>query len=1023
MTLNNQKPFYRKGWFKKTLITLASLIIFIALIILVTVYFIFTPARITPLVLNQANQFVKGDIRCESIELTFFSTFPQFGLQLNNGSVTVSSDSVPVASDSLLSFNKALVTVNPMAYLSDQTIDIRKVSLDEVHIYAYIDSIGTPNWERLLPETVPADTVAQDTVQTEFPRLEIGKIAVNRANLTFDDRMNGVFGNLSDFNLGLTGSLSKKVQNIDLHLDTRNILLWQRGDLLVRKLALELDTRLRANQETHTYTIDKGVIGINGIRLGIAGDIQGDTINKQLNLNIGFGLEIPNLAHVLQLIPTSLVKEAKDVQASGLVRLEGSLKGNYGKEQLPVISLNAQIEKGKVHYQGMPYGVDALDMRLKSTIDPANPKESNLVLEKFTFKGASSELEVTGRIEQPLTDPRIQTRLKGKVNFTELASTFPLQDSVRIEGVMSTDLQAQIRVADVQNSNWGKLNLQGSLKLEDLLLHVPADSLYARIREAGLAFGTNLEDKNILQGTTLLNGIVGFDGLRATLKNNRLEMDKTAVHLKSSPLKDTTSIVSMDVNAGFSHLYIQAADTLILNAGTTKVKLGIAPSRENPRKALLRSNLSFDSLAIAAGANKASLKQAGFELKSKQNATNTRHWITTGTLGFNELHAFTPAFPLPMYMPGTQITLEEDRFLLNKAAIQIGHSDMTLTGRLENLANAFFHKGTLHGNLGVSSRYINCNELIRALERPENGQQRPTETADSMPVSTEHVPADSSSTGVFVVPDRIDFTLTTDIDKVLFGKMEIEHILGDMTIRNQCIELSDLQLHTMAADMVTTMVYKADNTEQAYSGFDLNMKDIQVGKLVEFIPALDSLVPMLRSLDGTVNFHVAAETHLDKDLMPVIPSIQAAARVRGDSLVLMDGETFSEISKMLRFKNKERNVIDSVSVDMVIRNGQIDIYPFLIGMDRYLAAVGGKHNMDMSFDYHVSLLDSPIPFKVGVDIKGNMDDFKFKITKPRYKDLKKSTRTSPVDSTGVSVKARIREALRKKYETEIRDNN
>ncbi len=44
----------------------------------------------------------------------------------------------------------------------------------------------------------------------------------------------------------------------------------------------------------------------------------------------------------------------------------------------------------------------------------------------------------------------------------------------------------------------------------------------------------------------------------------------------------------------------------------------------------------------------------------------------------------------------------------------------------------------------------------------------------------------------------------------------------------------------------------------------------------------------------------------------------------------MDGETFAEISKMLMFKNKERNLIDSVSVDFGFRTGYRGI-PFLVG--------------------------------------------------------------------------------------------
>ena len=39
----------------------------------------------------------------------------------------------------------------------------------------------------------------------------------------------------------------------------------------------------------------------------------------------------------------------------------------------------------------------------------------------------------------------------------------------------------------------------------------------------------------------------------------------------------------------------------------------------------------------------------------------------------------------------------------------------------------------------------------------------------------------------------------------------------------------------------------------------------------------------------------------------------------------------------------------------------------------------------MSFDYHISVLKSPIPFRLGVNIFGTLDKFKFRIGRARYK--------------------------------------
>ena len=44
---------------------------------------------------------------------------------------------------------------------------------------------------------------------------------------------------------------------------------------------------------------------------------------------------------------------------------------------------------------------------------------------------------------------------------------------------------------------------------------------------------------------------------------------------------------------------------------------------------------------------------------------------------------------------------------------------------------------------------------------------------------------------------------------MLYGKLELDSIHGKVVMQNQCIELSDLSMRSMAADVKTTMLYKA----------------------------------------------------------------------------------------------------------------------------------------------------------------------------------------------------------------------
>ena len=241
-------------------------------------------------------------------------------------------------------------------------------------------------------------------------------------------------------------------------------------------------------------------------------------------------------------------------------------------------------------------------------------------------------------------------------------------------------------------------------------------------------------------------------------------------------------------------------------------------------------------------------------------------------------------------------------------------------------------------------------------------------------------------------------------------------MVGEIVLRDQSINLSKLNIQSNMGNGNLTMVYRAKNGQEATAGLDLDMEDVKVEKLIALFPSIDTLVPMLRSFEGVLDCQVTATCKMDSTMSLIMPSINSSCYLHGDNMVLLDGETFTEISKTLMFKNKKRNMIDSISVDLAIKDNKIEVFPFLVEMDRYKVAVGGTHNLDMTFNYHLSVLKSPVPFKLGIDITGNLDDFKYKITKCKYKDIFKPAKQAELDSTRKNLRKDIRDAVRKQIE-------
>ena len=83
-------------------------------------------------------------------------------------------------------------------------------------------------------------------------------------------------------------------------------------------------------------------------------------------------------------------------------------------------------------------------------------------------------------------------------------------------------------------------------------------------------------------------------------------------------------------------------------------------------------------------------------------------------------------------------------------------------------------------------------------------------------------------------------------------------------------------------------------------------------------------------------------------------------------------------------------------------------------MDKYKAVVAGRHNLDMSFNYHISLIDSPLPIKLGVDIGGTMDDLKIRPAKCRYAETFRPAAKGVVKDRQLEFRRMIRETFVKK---------
>lgn len=378
-----------------------------------------------------------------------------------------------------------------------------------------------------------------------------------------------------------------------------------------------------------------------------------------------------------------------------------------------------------------------------------------------------------------------------------------------------------------------------------------------------------------------------------------------------------------------------------------------------------------------------------------------------GSLFSRRLRVKDADFPLRVGVSRLDLELNDDTIRLNKVRPRMGRSSVTLSGEITNFRRFLLRGKTLSGQLNLKSRRIDLNQIMRAFyeynmkqaqkqalalnqdEMAAAMQQNSLDVAMAFDDDSDDLELASDSVdlmGLIVLPPNLDLKFNADVDTVFFSQMQLRQVNGDVSIKDSKLRIKELSTSTQVGKANMSVMYECAVADSAKTTMALDMDSILIGDLVTYMPELDSLLPMLRSFEGRVECDASAELTLDDHTNVVLPSVNAALRVRGDSLKLLDGETFSTIAKYLGFSKKTENRIDSISVELTVKNNEVLIYPFMVGMDRYRLGVGGKQNLDLSFNYHIVVLRPAILSVAGLDIYGkDFDHIKFKLTSPKFK--------------------------------------
>lgn len=519
--------------------------------------------------INALNQQLDARVDVNGpIDLSFYSTFPNINLQLNN---VVIEDKLRV-NDTLASVGTIGLVLNPWKiFKKDYTIQAINVQNGYLHIF--IDEKGFNNFEILKTKE---DTATQSNI------LQLERIVLDNVEIYFQDLQNKVKLKAHTSTSTIAGLFDEKDFELTIKTELYN------EELYIDKTSLLAKKNISGNLKLF-YQSENSCIQFNNNEIFVennAFNINGEICNKTQEINLIAKAEGKQLKNVLSLIPKDWF-EVPQIKGDGNYKITAEVNGKFDN---PKINLDFNLSNGNVY-------VEEQDLQLNNLSANGNynnitNKSGALNLENFSFETGSSKLNGSLQIAD-LEKINIISKVNGVLNKDLLIKYIP-EDFTLTNGAIEIKQVALNLSQNLEDKLWKLNKIEGEIELLEL---------------KGLLKNLNLD-------YTCSGKLIGQDNylsaldLQANLGKNQLNFDGELKNLLELILnKDNKKALDLGIIGRLESDYFNLNDFILESKSSDKNELKsvtlppINGSLNVQFKHFIYQKLEIKNLAVKASAN------------------------------------------------------------------------------------------------------------------------------------------------------------------------------------------------------------------------------------------------------------------------------------------------------------------------------------------------------------------------------------------------------------------------------------
>lgn len=933
--------------------------------------------------------------------------------------------------DTLARIGHFTASVNILKILGGR-LRLSDASASGVTLFAHKYDSTSANW-KLLTKDTPEDTTK---TPEDLPWISVGELVLDGdPTLYYTSAGDAVEARLSFRRFILKGAAKLefdsgdfKVRGLDMSMDSLVLACSLPEDSINASIdLLSLKSRGRNVFDTRLEAYARagiGGIGTFDVPVSLAGPLSCDNKKGMMTLSTeGFGgslayipvfldgsacfchdgtqvdmnmkVEDCDLAVVLDKYVSLLARSVSDISTDAHLFLDVDAKGTFTGSEIPALGVKLRIPEAGLEYIPKEFSTRCA-AELSASVSPK--KRLDAVVHTLNLTGDALTMKLTGDVSDVLGAWKANADVDASAELSALNGFLPDSLDINAVGKLLLNAQASLIENELKTLKFKNSSLSGVIYSDCIGVDMPTDTLSAVVYSPEIRLG--VKDKNI-EATVNMDSInVEKGDLSAkirTMRNSLLcygveSRGKTVPHLD---FNSSGRIVSVRTEA--TRIRLRNVDVQTSFQRRDLTGASGRPRRDSVRRRHVVSESDLDD---------------NIDISIDSSVTKKiRSWSPSGKISIGGGTAVTPSLPLRTRLTDFRGEFSERRVSIDTVAVRLGSSDFGLEGDVKGLMGMLSGRGVLSADMKVNSERVNVNELLVAFTKGRKIDAREALDSEREDFVVDSIPdADIMTAEMTVVkiPGNIDFRLGLQADRVDYSDLNITPFVAEVALKDRVARITDVSMRSDIGNISLEAYYAAKNRNDVSFGADVHLSNVSSKEIIHMMPNVDSFMPALRHFEGKLSADLSVSSKLDPQMNVIWPSFESILRIKGRDLMISDAGNLRNITTLLMFKNKDIGHIDDMSVDAVIHNGELEIFPFKLGVDRYRCILAGVQNMDQQLNYHISVIQSPFIIPFGINIYGFTDNWKYSLGIARYHNGNMPVYTEQLDAIQFNLVESIR---------------